>query len=115
MLKFLKAKVVYCKVGKAVLVIDVRDEKQVSLGSINVGVEAVQQGFLETILEGDVGGFYQNSNILQSKLPLSNRFSKDIICLHPLQRTKISANPISRIAKLMSHVIPSSKILPTVE
>ena len=99
MLKFLKAKVVHCEVGKAVLVIDVRDEKQVSLGSINVGVEAVQQGFLETI-SGDVRGFYQNSNILQSKLPLSNSFSKDIICLHPLQRTKISANPISRIARL---------------
>lgn len=84
MLKFLKAKVVHCEVGKAVLVIDVRDEKQVSLGSINVGVEAVQQGFLETILEGDVGGFYQNSNILQSKLPMCNSFLKDIICPHPL-------------------------------
>ena len=83
MLKFLKAKVVHCEVGKAVLVIDVRDEKQVSLGSINVGVEAVQQGFLET-MSGDVRGFYQNSNILQSRLPMCNSFLKDIICPHPL-------------------------------
>ena len=54
--------------------------------------------------------FIKIATYFQLRLPLNNSFLKEIICLHPLQRTKISANQISRIAKLVPYVIPSSKI-----
>ena len=42
---------------------------------------------------------------------MNNSFLKDMICLYALQRTKMSANLILRIVKLMPYVIPASKIL----
>ena len=54
--------------------------------------------------------FIKIATYFQSRLSLNNSFLKDMICLHPLQRTKMSANPFLRIAKLTSHVIPSRKI-----
>ena len=54
--------------------------------------------------------FIKIATYFQSRLVLNNSFLKGMIWIHPLQRTKMSGNPISRIVKLMPHVIPSSKM-----
>ena len=55
--------------------------------------------------------FMKMATYFQSRLLLNNSFLKDMICLHPLQRNKMSANPFWRIAKRMPHVILSRNIL----
>ena len=118
MLRFLKAEVVNCKVGKALLDIDVRDEgNQLHLESMNVGVDVkvllkkCTKDSRKHYQKEMQGAFIKIAIYFLSRLPLNNSFLKDMICLHPLRRIKMSANPVSRLAKLMPHVIIlSSKI-----
>ena len=122
MLRFLKAEVVKWKVGKALYDTDVKVEgSQLPLESIFVGVNV--EALLKKCSEYSWKQYQKEikealikiATYFQSRLPLNNSFLKDMICLHALQRTKVSANPISTIAKLMPHVIPSSKILSIVD
>ena len=118
MLRFLKAEVANCKVGKALLDIDVRDEgNQLHLESMNVGVDVkvllkkCTKDSWKHYQKEMQGAFIKIAIYFLSRLPLNNSFLKDMICLHPLRRIKMSENPVSRLAKLMPHVIIlSSKI-----